>query len=59
MSLLSTVAPSKNVLNQLIKQVDDEHTQEVTTSKDHKFKMSVYFIDTYMISKVLLRYADT
>ena len=36
----------------------DEHTQEVTTSKDHEFKVLVNFIDTYMISKVLLRYAD-
>ena len=39
--------------------MDDEHTQEVTTSNDHKFKVSVNFIDTYMIFKVLLRYADT
>ena len=53
MSLLSTVALSKNVVNRLIKQVDDEQTQtqEVTTLKDHKFKVSVKFIENKTIRK--------
>ena len=55
---MSTVPLSENVLNQLIKQMDDEHIQEVTTSRDHKSTVSVKFINIYIISKVLLMYAD-
>ena len=40
MSLLSTVALSKNVLNRLIKQVDDEHTHTHKRSQHQKITSS-------------------